>query len=753
MPTDIEKLYNIYVANIARFPALYEALAEQLGVSVESIYSTGVGLIPCDEYGSWSWVTPERNAEGKVIGLNRRFANGKKLMVPGSKRGLVYVVSHDTSMYEKPHGWARVSKTYPCPLCGKPDGCLYPKGEHHNPNSVICVHIKAGSAKPMELGYLHILDPVRQKLVTRSWSILAPSEHPTLVVEGHSDVCAAYDLGFVVVGKPSAASKSQDLIGLLTSRRVVVIGENDAGAGRAGMESTFAQLKNQCPDCTKLMPPEGVKDLRQWVNKGLTKEELLRYIENQGDQTLDSDVFESDEALVVARTWLRDTRTDEGKQTLGIYREDFVEFTGGVYEKLTKNQIKSRIYQGIGGRKFLDATNAVKPYKLTSAKVRDIMEACTAECLIEPDPPCWLTPGDHPDPSRLIVFQNGILNVDEYMAGHIKLYPPTPDLFTFNVFPYKFDENAESELWEQVYASIVEDDEERMLLLQQWFGYNTVADMSQEKLLMLKGLTGAGKGTVTTALQAMMGDCNAGESSFLSLSGDFGLHPLMNKLSVVMGDVVSASKREERSVLAKILTIVGRDAVVVNLKGKAHLPKVHLNCRFTFAMNDYPALTDNSGSLERRTMILPFNKSFVGHADTTLKDRLTQEASEGKLINWALRGLKSLYENGKFIEPQESRMAMRAFKQLTSPIPYFAQYCLEETTEGPGVSADHLYELWRWWCKREGIPSDDKSTLLRNIQSCLPHTVQILDGEVGNPDRMIMGIQVTEWAKTSFGQC
>ena len=751
--SNLKAFHDIYTANIAKFPALIDELANQLGVSAESVFKVGTGLIPLDEQGNWSWVFPERDAKGTVIGLNKRFVGGAKYMVKGSKRGLVYVVNHDITQYEK-RQWTRVSVDRPCPLCGKPDGCLYPEREYDNPNAVICVHIATGSTKPMKLGYLHILDPTRQKLLTHNYSLLLPSEHPVLIVEGASDVCAAYDLGFTAVGKYTAGAKSKELVELLSGHKCVILGENDAGAGKAGMESTFAQLQTKCPDLTQLMPPEGVKDLRQWLAKGLTQEELLEYIETAGSQSLNSDIFSSDESLIISQAWLKDSKTTNGKTSFGIYRKGYVDFDGQVYKGLSDEQVHGQLYRDIGGKRYIDPTGALKPYKLTRAKVADILQACTSSCLIDRDPPCWLTPGLHPDPHCLIVFQNGILDVGDYMEDKITLHNPTSDLFTFNVLPYDFNEDLESELWDSTSSDILSGNTDKQLLLSQWFGYNLVSDMSQEKLMLFKGRIRSGKGTIAHALKAMLGKDNWTATDFGDggLAGPFGYHPLIGKLCAVVGDTTASKTGKENAVLLKILNIVGRDSVSINVKGKPHLPDIGLCCRFTFAMNDFPTFRDDSGALEARTNILTFNNSYLGREDKTLKDRLAEEASSGKLINYALRGLKSLYTNGEFIVPEESAVALHTFRELVSPIPQFAKHCTELDKEGPGVAADYLYDLWKWWCGREGLKPGYKSTLIRNLLSTIPDAIQIMDGEVGNPDRMLMGIKVTQWAEEGFSK-
>jgi len=203
------------------------------------------------------------------------------------------------------------------------------------------------------------------------------------------------------------------------------------------------------------------------------------------------------------------------------------------------------------------------------------------------------------------------------------------------------------------------------------------------------------------------------------------------------------------AVLEKILHITGGDAVSVNVKNKAALPLIRLTCRFTIAMNDLPAFTDHSRALEYRTNILTFNNSYVGREDRTLKHRLRQEAKEGKLINFALQGLASLYAGSDFIIPEESALTMNTFRELVSPIVEFTDNCLTGD-ENSGVPTDYLYDLWKWWCKREGRNAGFKSTFIRNLLSTMTNTLQIREGEVGNMDRVIMGVRVTEWGQKEY---
>ncbi len=104
---------------------------------------------------------------------------------------------------------------------------------------------------------------------------LPDHEWPVIVVEGSSDACAVYDLGLVSVGKPSAEGGNLILRSLLAGREVVVVGENDeSGAGKKGMEKTALALKDIAESVRTVMPPDGIKDMREWVKSGLTPDQF-----------------------------------------------------------------------------------------------------------------------------------------------------------------------------------------------------------------------------------------------------------------------------------------------------------------------------------------------------------------------------------------------------------------------------------------------------------------------------------------------
>ncbi|MGW8182118.1 MAG: hypothetical protein ACWGQW_25595, partial [bacterium] len=73
-----------------------------------------------------------------------------------------------------------------------------------------------------------------------------------------------------------------------------------------------------------------------------------------------------------------------------------------------------------------------------------------------------------------------------------------------------------------------------------------------------------------------------------------------------------------------------------------------------------------------------------------LQERIYEEAKQGKLVNFALRGLARLHEQGEFTIPRDSKSMMQRFRALISPISEFCHLCIVEDRDSEGISIDGL---------------------------------------------------------------
>jgi hypothetical protein len=113
-----------------------------------------------------------------------------------------------------------------------------------------------------------------------------------LVVEGGSDACAGFDMGFPTVGRFSCTGQTDMLADLVRTMRpsVTVIVSDSDGPGRAGADRLARSLR-PLVRCLKLIePPAGYKDLRAWRVAGATDGDLIRLINETAPRPLRMEV-------------------------------------------------------------------------------------------------------------------------------------------------------------------------------------------------------------------------------------------------------------------------------------------------------------------------------------------------------------------------------------------------------------------------------------------------------------------------------
>jgi len=749
----ISSLYAYYVDNVLSVEML-KPWADEIGVSVQSLQRLGVGIQP----DNGSLIIPERDELGNVIGLQCRFFDGKKLMVKGSKRGLIYASNPDyngkDSVELGNQKWVRLHDAgVVCPICGKPDWCMVSSDDVNDPQAVLCSRVKKGSTKHIpESGYLHIRKNDGKVCVT---NVLADTEGVIAVVEGFTDTATAFDLGLVGVGKPSAEGGNKLLKLLVKNREVIIVGDNDAGAGKKGMDATFETLKDICSSLIKVLPPIEFKDLRVWNRTGnLTPQVFVDWVVQHGEKASGSDILPDSSPLTIADLYITRMCTEDGLPTIRNHNGNWLKYGNGCYQEFTTEEFRGGIYSFLRGKKYpaknTKGETVLSEYVATRAKVSDVIDAFSTQCPVIQDAPTWLRDADiRPDPKNLVAFRNGILDINEYIKGNMVLYPATPAFFSYNVLPYEFDEHAESELWSSFLNDIFSDELEKISLLAQWFGYNLVPDMSMEKLMFFVGRPRSGKGTVIEAMTSMLGRKQCASTSFQALSSEFGYQPLVGKLAAILSDARVPNRREAESSLEKILQIVGLDSIGVRRMYREYLTSVNLKCRFTVAMNDLPELPDQVNALESKLSILTFNNSYAGREDITLKSRLSEQAGKGLLINFALRGLKDLRSRGHFVETESGTEMIHNIRELTTPIATFIRDCCKMQPPGAEeyvMSCDELYEGWQHWCKEQGCVSGSRAQFSHWICNSLPSVRRTRRNVDRTIKRCFSGIKMADWA-------
>jgi putative DNA primase/helicase len=727
-------LFQTYQGNVTS--GMLREFAESLKVSVESLEALGVGYYPLEQ----AWVFAERDAKGKIIGLLKRYSNGKKRMVDSSRRGLYYILNpeHKENKNTKSllHDFVRISEAkVQCPICGKPDWCLVSRDNPHDPSEVICnrpIAEQGNIARIGDAGWLHILDKNRAKKYTGK-DLLLPTEHSYLVVEGATDVLAAYDLGFVAVGRPSAQGGIDQAGRLLFGKRAIVIGENDSGAGKQGMEMTFAKLQKACKKISKLLPPPGVKDFRDWVDHGLTERSFFEYLPEHASSKTDDNLLEDPTPLGIAEQWLKEKHINGIHLHFRHHRSDWWVYNNGQYDKAYDDILDKEFYDYLEKKYYIDSDakeQRTRRYVPTEFGIRKIKHALLRKAQIlngpDTDEPFIISGCKSKiefDRQKCIIFKNGILNIETR-----KLSLLSPEFFTTSTIPYNYDEDAACPLWERTVKEWFNDDKDSILLLSQWYGYNFLATNYLEAMMFLFGQPGSGKSTITEILSRLLGPERCSAIEFKDLGYTHGMQQLVGKYAAVLSEDQVTKRMDNSQVLQMIKRLTGNNRIVIRPKYKDSFT-TRLFTRLTYECDTLPRFIDNSQALQRRLNILYTPNSFRDSPNVFLKTQLLKEIQG--IANWSLRGLQSLLKSHKFVQPKASDTVREEFQYMTSPIAAMAHDCLEFDDENICTPRDQLYDLHRAWFEEAGYALYNRVWFFRTFRTTFPNIDQARP-QIGN---------------------
>ncbi len=370
------------------------------------------------------------------------------------------------------------------------------------------------------------------------------------------------------------------------------------------------------------------------------------------------------------------------------WQENDYEYNGRHWYRLEAEGLKSRIQK------------ITKLPSRKSGSVRDSLRSLVHEEKLSP--PCMISTGT-PMPEK-VVLENGILDVYRWLADpRVALEPPTPDLFTFNVVPFKYDPAARCPTLHAFLASVWPGDAnaDQRREFQKMLGYMLIGDNRFQKLFLIRGATRSGKGTIQSIIRMLVGNINIGAPTLSSLAQPFGLAALEGKSVALIGEMNEQhAVRIDTLAVDRIKAIVGGDEIAINRKNRDEVYR-KMPVKFVIACNRLPQFTDPSGAIQTRAVLFDMPISFAGREDPTLSEKLAAEMPG--ILNFALAGLRILLtEDNRFMETAASKRLRTAFVNATAPVQAFAAEALEVGKYDDTIIREDVYEAYRAWLRREG---------------------------------------------------
>jgi putative DNA primase/helicase len=165
-----------------------------------------------------------------------------------------------------------------------------------------------------------------------------------------------------------------------------------------------------------------------------------------------------------------------------------------------------------------------------------------------------------------------------------------------------------------------------------------------------------------------------------------------------------------------------------------------LPTRFVLISNELPRLTDSSGALASRLVILRLTQSFYGQEDMGLYERLKVELPG--ILLWAIEGWHRLRVRGHFVQPKSGNELMESLEELSSPVLAFVR---QRCVIGPGreVRTSELYREWSQWCQENGKKeTGTQQSFARDLRAACSGVTAYLTKRDGNQVRFYRGIDI-----------
>lgn len=261
--------------------------------------------------------------------------------------------------------------------------------------------------------------------------------------------------------------------------------------------------------------------------------------------------------------------------------------------------------------------------------------------------------------------------------------------------PVEYDRNATCDKWLQTLNEIFEGDQEKIGLLQEFFGYCFTTNTKFQKSLFCLGDGANGKSTVLTVLMEILGGEN-----YVSIPLDMFRKPFYQSQFADKMANITIETNVKSVVYDNIFKLlVTGDSLTADVKYKTPIT-FRPFCKLIFSLNKMPKVSDKSNAYFRRLLILKFERTF---AKEERNEGLSQELLKEKngIFLWALEGLVRLQERGRFEESLDMEREIEEHKKDNLPILIFVEErcTLNQTAK---VTKKALYDSYSKWCSVSG---------------------------------------------------
>ena len=323
----------------------------------------------------------------------------------------------------------------------------------------------------------------------------------------------------------------------------------------------------------------------------------------------------------------------------------------------------------------------------------------------------------------LIAVNNGIF---DYKTK--TLLPFTPEIVFTAKSAVNYNENAVNPVihndadgtnWDiESWMADLNDDPEIVTLLWEILSAIIRPNVAWDKTAwFLSEVGNNGKGTLLTLMRNLCGERAWTSIPVADFGKDFHLEPLI-RTNAVLVDENDVGEYVDRA--ANLKAVITNDVILINRKNKTPIA-YQFRGFMVQCVNDTPRFRDKSGSLYRRQLIIPFDKSFTGAERKYIKQDYMHRT---EVLEYVLYRVLSgnFYE---LSEPAAVRAALHQYKIENDPVRAFAEEFLDRVVWDL-LPWRFLYALYRAW-----LTKDQPSNPPLGYNKFVKHLTLILQEAVG----------------------
>ena len=297
---------------------------------------------------------------------------------------------------------------------------------------------------------------------------------------------------------------------------------------------------------------------------------------------------------------------------------------------------------------------------------------------------------------EFLPVRNGVLRISDRT-----LLPFSPDYRRRNKLAVDYVAGARCPLFMDTLlrASLEEED---IGLLQRCCGLFLVGRNIAQRMLLLSGTAGAGKGCFVRVLKGIIGDANIGSLRTGKLNERFEIGRLINRTLLYGADVPANFLNKESASTLKSLT--GGDPMDVEIKNSMDSPS--LNTQFNVIVTSNSRLIvhleGDVDAWQRRLAIVSYERPAPANKIPDLDKRIVSEEGPG-VLNWMIDGLYAIRAANWQIAlaPRQQARVDDLLLESNSVTVFLTECCIADTLAA-GITVLEVHGAYCDFCMDRG---------------------------------------------------